>query len=340
MNVALAYNSKKNKPSKNLEEQSDLEFDSPSVTKAQKDALESFGHKVILVNADEHAFLRLKDLKGKIDIVFNVAEGLWGEARESQIPLFCEVLKIPYTHSSPLTHAIALDKSYTKHALKGADVANVPASQAISSKDYKIDKDLKFPLIVKPNKEGSSKGVLDSNVVHDLKRLKQRIKEVSESFTKEIVVEEYIEGREFTVSLLGNDNPKILPIVEQRFDFLPKGMNKIASFELKWVYEDSLTDLKDAYYCPAKLSKALKKEIDDTSLEIYKFFEVRECARIDYRLGINGKLYFLEINTLPGMMPPEENSISYFPLAARTAGMNFTDLIGEILALACKRYGI
>src|SRR3989304_7985952 len=101
MNVALAYNSKKNKPSKNLEEQSDLEFDSPSVTKAQKDALESFGHKVILVNADEHAFLRLKDLKGKIDIVFNVAEGLWGEARESQIPLFCEVLKIPYTHSSP-----------------------------------------------------------------------------------------------------------------------------------------------------------------------------------------------------------------------------------------------
>ena len=322
-----------------LQKQHDLEFDSPQVSKTEKETIESLGHKVFMVEADENAFIKLKQLKGKIDIVFNVAEGLWGEARETQIPIICEILKIPYTHSGPTTHTISLDKSFTKLVLHGADGINVPESHVVRNKDYTIPESLKFPLIVKPNAEGSSKGVLDKNVVNNENELKARIDITSENFAKEVLVEEYIDGREFTVAVLGNRNPKVLPIIEQKFDFLPTGMNRIASFELKWLYEDSLRDLHDAYDCPAKLSIQLKKEIEDTSKEIYQLLDVRDCARIDYRLDRSGKLYFIEINTLPGINP-DETAISYFPIAARASELSYKDLVGEILNLACERYGL
>lgn len=339
MNVALAYNVKKNEPSPELAKQEDLEFDSLDVINGIKSALQELGHSVYPVEADENAFITLKELKGKIDIVFNIAEGLWGEARESQIPIFCEVLKIPYTHSGPTTHAISLDKYYTKQILKGADGVTAPDSYVVSSSDYIIPDNLKFPLLIKPNNEGSSKGVLDKNVVRTEKDLTERIKLISENFKKEVLVEEYIEGREFTVAVLGNNNPRVLPIVEQKFDFLPRNMNRIASYELKWIYEDALEDLSDAYECPAKLSPRLNKLITDTTLEIYKVLDVRDCARIDYRLNDKEELYFIEVNTLPGINP-DEKVISYFPLASRIAGMTYKDLINEILVNACKRYGI
>lgn len=344
MNVALAYNIKKSKPNSDPKKQKDLEFDSISVIEAIKKSLIKYHHKVFLVEADEDAYTKLKKLKSlpagrQVDIVFNIAEGLWGEARESQIPIFCEILKIPYTHSGPTTHTISLDKSFTKLVLKGADNVNAPDSHVVDSKKYIIPKNLKFPLIVKPNNEGSSKGVMDKNVVNNKKDLDKRIKLVSEDFTKEVLVEEYIEGREFTVAVMGNADPKVLPVIEQKFDFLPKGMNKIASFELKWIYEDALKNLKDAYDCPAKLNRDLRLEIEDTSKLIYKLLDVRDCARIDYRLDKKGKLYFIEINTLPGINP-DLNAISYFPLAARTAGIGFDKLIGSILSLACNRYGL
>jgi D-alanine-D-alanine ligase len=326
MNVALAYNVKKGKPSTDLSEQKDLEFDSMSVIIGIKSALESLGHKVTLLEADENVIFKLRELKNKIDIVFNIAEGLWGDAREAQVPLFCEILKIPYTHSGPTTHAIKLDKEFTKLIIKGAGIVKVPGNSD-------------FPLIVKPDKEGSSKGIMDNSVVRNKAELDRQIKELSKTFDGDVLVEEYIEGREFTVSVLGNDDPTVLPIVEQKFDFLPKGMNKIASFELKWIYEDKLKDLSVAYDCPAKIDKKLEEQIVRVSKEICKLLDVRDCARLDYRLNDKGELYFLEINTLPGINP-DESIISYFPLAARTAGLSYTDLIGKILSLACARYGM
>jgi len=263
-------------------------------------------------------------LKGKIDLVFNIAEGLTGDARESQIPLFCEVLGIPYTHSGPTTNAIKLDKEFTKLIIKGAEIVDVPGS-------------ITFPLIVKPNKEGSSKGIMDNSVVRNKEELDKKIKELREALDTEVLVEEYIDGREFTVGVLGNKEIQVLPIIEQKFDFLPAGMNKIAGYELKWLYEDKLKDLKTAYDCPAKIDEKLKDKIEDVSKKIYKLLDVRDCARIDYRLSNDGTLYFIEINTLPGINP-DMNQISYFPRAAMVAGMSYKDLISKIISLASERY--
>lgn len=339
MNVAFAYNVKKSKPSADLAKQKDLEFDSPHVINEIKKAIESFGHKVFKVEADENAFIKLKKLKRTIDIVFNIAEGKWGEARETQIPMICEILQIPYTHSGPTTHTISLDKSFTNLILAGVGGINVPDSTVVKSKDYKITKSLKFPLIVKPNSEGSSKGVLDKNVVNNSSDLTKRVKIISENFSKEVLVEEYIDGREFTVAVIGNESPQVLPIIEQKFDFLPKGMNRIASFELKWLYEDKLKNLSDAYDCPAKIDGDLRHEIEQTSKKVYQILDVKDVARIDYRLNSKGKLYFIEINTLPGINL-DEHVISYLPTAANAAGITSTELIGKILHGAAKRYNL
>lgn len=326
MKIAFCYNVKKDNPSLNPNEQIDTEFDGPSVINGIKKTLEELGHKVIMIEADENAYQKLKRHKNKIDLVFNIAEGIRGDARESQIPIFCELLKIPYTHSSPTVHAVKLNKEFTKYLVKGAGVTKVPGHS-------------RFPLIVKPNCEGSSKGILDANVVRTKQELAERVRYISDTVGGEVLVEEYIEGREFTVSVIGNENPKVLPIVEQKFNFLPDGMNKMASFELKWFYEDKLKNLEDAYDCPAKIDDNLKKEIEKTSIAIYKLLGVRDCARIDYRLDKDGNLYFLEINTLPGMIP-DLDVISYFPLSARKAGMSYKDLIAEIVRLASERFGL
>lgn len=345
MNIAFTYNVKYNKPSTDLKKQIDLEFDSPKVINKIVKTLTELGHKVYKVEADEKAYIKLKKLKDlpaaiRVDLVFNIAEGKAGDARESQIPLFCEVLQIPYTHSSPSTHAITLDKQFTKWILQGAKIVKIPESQTISKKDYKIDKTLKFPLIVKPNKEGSSKGIMDINVVRKTKDLKERITTISENFTKEIIVEEYIEGREFTVSVLGNNgSARVLPIIEQTFDFLPKRMNRIASLELKYLYEWDKGKIRDICVCPAKVDKKLEREIVETSKEVCKVLDVRDAARIDYRLDPKGDLYFLEINTLPGINP-DPAAPSYYVISAEEGGMNFKEMINQILLSARQRYGI
>ncbi len=338
LKIALAFNVKKSKPSKDISKQVDLEFDSIAVIEGIKSALEKLGHSVVLVEADEEAFLKLGQLKGRVDIVFNIAEGLGGDARESQIPMFCEILNIPYTHSSPTVHAITLNKAFAKLILKGAGGILVPESKTVRSKDDILGLSLTFPVIVKPNKEGSSKGILDKSVVRKRTDLVKIAKEISENWTKEILVEEFIDGREFTVAVIGNQNPQILPIVEQKFGFLPKGMNNIASFELKWLYEDAIKDLSQAYDCPAKLSVKKRRLIEKASKRIYQVLEVRDCARVDYRLR-GDDLYFIEINTLPGMNP-DEKIISYLPLAARMAGMSFDQLVQVILESALKRYNL
>lgn len=336
MQIALAYNVKHNQPSLNPTEQEDFDFDSPETIDVLVKTIESLGHSVLRIEADEGAFSKLKESRNNIDLVFNIAEGLHGDARESQIPLFCEMLNIRYTHSTPTTHAIKLNKAYTKLLLQGVGV-KVPASVTIRSAEQELPSDLSFPVILKPNSEGSSIGVFNDNVCHDIKSLRKQLSVLlAKNSSKEFLVEEYIEGREFTVSVIGNFPPRVLPIIEQKFDFLPKEMNRIAGFELKWLLEDSLEKLTDAYDCPARIEKSLEDKINAVSLLAYNTLQVKDCARIDYRLSADGVLYFIEINTLPGINP-DEKVISYFPISARVGGFTFKTLIAFIIDNACER---
>lgn len=343
MNIAFTYNVRHTQPSMDNEQAMiEAEFDEPSTIKAIHDAIIANGHACIDIEANEEAYGKLKKLKGKIDLVFNIAEGLRGEIREAQIPAMLEMLGIPYTYSGALTHAINLDKSLTKKIWQHHGLAT-PGFVEIGQKDKPYVEGLRYPVIVKPNSEGSSKGIFNDCLIEEPSKLPAKIREIRKRFGNGVLVEEFLPGREFTVSVMGNPGVGkgvyILPIVEQNYDVVPNQYHKFASYEVKWLFEDKLPDSSVAYICPAKLDVKLKKAITDLCIRAFTVLNCRDLARIDLRLDADGNPSLLELNTLPGMIP-DPNLVSYYPVASRAFGRNFTQMVGSIITHARERMGI
>lgn len=334
LTIALVFNLKKSRPSFKPEEQQDIEFDSPGVIRLIRQGIEKPGHKVVLVEANERVYEQLKKLKSKVDLVFNLAEGLAMDAREAWVPMICEALKIPYTHSRPTVHALGLDKDLAKKLVMAGGI-RVPGGIKIERLDQLRLIKQKFPLIIKPNFEGSSKGVYNKNVVVNQQELERRVRFMLKHFGP-VLVEEYIDGREFTVGLLGS-RPEVLPIVEQTFDLMPSGYWPIAGYELKAFYTDIVKNPGNDYICPAKLTPEQKMAIDKASLKIFRSLGVYDMARIDWRMDKKGRLFFLEINTLPGLNFAGPD-ISYFAIAAKAAGYQLSDVMAVIIRGAVKRF--
>lgn len=335
MNIALTYNVRHNKPSlENPEAMVEAEFDEPSTIEGIKLALEKLGHKPILIEADQEAYCKFKKLKSDIDLVFNIAEGLYGHDREAQIPAMLEMLKIPYVGSSPLAQAICLNKTLTKEILAYHKIPT-PRFQLFKNINDDFDKNLRFPIIVKPNCEGSSKGIKQNCLVKNEKELRKKVKEIIESFRQGALAEEFLSGREFTVALVGNDPVEIFPLVEVDFSGLPEGLAPMDSYEVKWLVDNPASKI-DTVICPAKVNHGLKKMIDGICLETKNVINIFDWCRIDIRLDVSGLPYVLEVNQTPGIIPdPKENS--RFPLAARTAGYSYEEMLDKIIKVARKR---
>ena len=311
------------------------EWDTPETIDAVRCALAEI-HDVSPIEADEHAYQKLCDERP--DLVFNMAEGLFGVSREAQVPAMLEMLQIPYTGSDPLTLALCLDKSRAKEILA---YYHIPTPQfSVVSKLSELDRlTIRFPSIVKPLHEGSSKGIYNSSVVRDRAELYQEVRSVLEDYNEPALIEGYLDGREFTVALLGNgDDLMILPIVEIKFGSLPDRVNPIYSYEAKWVWDQAEAPL-DIFECPTRLPYNLQHEIEAICHKAYKILRCRDWCRIDVRLDSKGQPHILELNPLPGILPnPEDNSC--FPKAARAAGLTYNQLIQTVAALAAKRYGL
>jgi len=360
LNVALVYNLKKednttdnNSEHTEQEDSSDLETDRLRKIKIKKvsdqyaewDTFETVDavrralaekHNVILIEANEFAYQKLQELKP--DIVFNIAEGMYGCSREAQIPAILELLQIPYTGSDPLTLGICLDKARTKEILSYYNIPT-PHFTLISEISELAGASINFPSIVKPQHEGSSKGIFNSSIVHNFDELIEQINFIFKNYNQPALIEEFLSGREFTVAILGNGkNIRVLPIVEIKFDSLPENVNPIYSYEAKWIWDNSEAPL-DIFECPANVSPALQADIEDVCLKAYKIMRCRDWCRIDLRLDSKGIPNIIELNPLPGILPkPEDNSC--FPKAARSAGISYNQLIQEVLNLAIERYGI
>lgn len=250
-----------------------------------------------------------------------------------------------------MTLSICLDKSRTKEILSYYKVAT-PRFATVSSVNGSNGSRrlnglnglnglsrLKFPLIVKPLHEGSSKGIFNDSVVDDKDALHDLVERVLVRYREPALVEEFLEGREFTVAILGNgDEARVLPIVEIKFDDLPQGANPVYSYEAKWVWDRPQRPLR-IFQCPADINEDLKKEIEEICLKAYKVLRCRDWCRIDVRLDREDIPHVLELNPLPGILPnPEDNSC--FPKAARAVGINYDQLVNQVLDIACKRYGI
>jgi len=311
------------------------EWDTEETVNAVRDAIAE-RYDVLMIDANEEAYEKLRILRP--DFVFNIAEGLYGVSREGQIPAMLEMLQIPYLGSDALTLGLCLDKARAKEVLSYHKIATAGFTVIRSMSDFD-DVRLKFPAMVKPLHEGSSKGIYNSCVVRNPDDLANEVKIILDTYGQPALVEDYLPGREFTVALMGNGNDvAVFPIVEIKFDALPTGVNPIYSYEAKWIWDQRDNPL-DAYECPAKLSEPLKQEITTICRDTYRVLNCRDWSRIDVRLDSNGKPNILEINPLPGILPnPSDNSC--FPKAARAAGLSYNQLINSVLDIAMKRNGI
>jgi D-alanine-D-alanine ligase len=269
----------------------------------------------------------------------NIAEGVSGISREAEIPTLLEKLQIPYTGSGPDTLRHCLDKDKTKQILKSH---NLPVPWGIVAtipwKTLEFNKGMRYPVMLKPLYEGSSKGINNDNLVKDDQALFQKTQLLSEKWKQPILIEQFLSGREFTVALIGNPpNLRVLPIVEINFTMLPEEANPIYSFEAKWIW-DTVEKPLEIFMCPAKISKSLQNEIENLAKKTFEVLECRDWARLDFRCDAEGKVHVLEVNPLPGIIPdPSANSC--FPKAARAVGWDYRDLIREVLKAAMARYG-
>lgn len=331
LRVALVCNTRRR------EGEFEVEYDPPDTIEKVKRGIEKAGYEYLFIEADEDSYEKLRRLRP--DLVFNRAEGIRGESRESHIPAFCEMLGIPYVGSGILTTAICLDKPTTKIILEFHGVKTSPF-QVFTGPDEPLNPRLRFPLILKPSHEGSSMGINIDNVVYDEEAMRKKLREMLETYRQPILVEEFIDGREFSVGLIGNygpgEEPRVLPILEVDFTKFPEELGNVLGQKAKTIYDSSKN-----YICPAKIPEELRRRLEEISKRAFRALNCKDFARLDFRMDRDGEIYFLEINPLPGIdYNVEADELSFYPMMFYAAGMDYDEMIRQIIEAALKRYGI
>jgi lysine 2,3-aminomutase len=255
-------------------------------------------------------------------MVLNLSYGIQGDCRYAHVPGMLEMAGIPYTGSSPLGHALALDKVVTKVLMMGAGVPT-PNYRVLSRPSKRVDDGLRFPLIVKPRHESTSYGL---HFVRDGDELEKAVLEVVTQYQQDALVEEYIEGREVCVGLLGNDPVEFLPPVE--LDFHGRDLHA-----LTWADKYHKSPDEPEKICPAPVCKELADRLYQMSLATFRACRCKDYSRIDIRIDPSGNPFVLEINSMASLGPG-----GAFVLAAEKAGYNFQALICRILDIAHLRY--
>ncbi len=328
MRVGIAYDLKSDYPT-NPDAPQDLleEYDSPETIAALVEALHSLGHEPVPLGGGP-SFLQ-KILSTRVELVFNLAEGRQGfRSREAHIPAVLELLGIPYTGSDPLTLALTLEKSLTLKVVASAGVPT-PHFTTVNGADS-LTPPFSFPLIAKPVHEGSSMGLRRHSKILTPSAYQQEIQRLRSDYHQPILVQEFLEGPEYTIGILGNGKTaRVLGIMEIHPKLAPVP-EFVYSIEVKRNFREEVE-----YRVNNDLPRPLRQALETFALTAYQALGCRDVARMDFRLSSDGTPRFLEVNPLPGLHPVTSD----LPIMAYAVGLSYQDLIGEILHHARGRYG-
>jgi D-alanine-D-alanine ligase len=307
-------------------------LDKKEVEEEVADALGKLGHDATLHVLDGsikslHALARVE-----CDLIFNLAESFAGnDTADHCIAAYLELIDKRFTGAGSHGLLYAQDKGVAKKILQFHGIDTPVFARSYRGR-LDFSHDLEFPVIVKPAREDGSIGIEFNAVVSSIRELMERIDWLHANFDSPVLIEEYVEGREMYVGVIGNDNPAGLPVVELDLSKLPEGRPRIAGAEVKWgkgtrAYKDTKSVVAEGL--PDETAALLHQ----TAVAVYQALDLRDYARIDMRLRPDGRVAVIEANPNPWLASKAE-----FVLAARKAGRTYTQLIEEIVDLALARY--
>ncbi len=322
MRVGLTYDLRSDYLNEGYSLEETAEFDKEDTIAGLEAAIAAHGHKVERIG-------HVRALVGRLaqghrwDLVFNIAEGMRGIAREAQVPALLEAYGIACTFADAGVLTLCLHKGYTKAVLKAAGVATAPF--AVVEREADVARvTLPYPLFVKPVAEGTGKGITPRSIVREARDLKPTVMDLLTRFSQPVLVEPYLTGREFTVGLLGSGS-SARAVAAMEIHLGEKAEPGLYSLSNKENYEDRVT------YTIA--DDAMGREAMRVALEAWVALGCRDAGRADLRAGADGKVYFLEVNPLAGI----NAQTSDLPIMWRMLGRKYEDLIGIILDEAMGR---
>ena len=323
MRIGLTYDLKDDYLALGFDEHAVAEFDSIATIDAIAGALESLGHAVERIGHVRALAARLVAGQ-RWDLVFNVAEGVAGFGRESQVPALLEAYGVPYTFSDPLVCALTLHKGMAKHVARSCGVPT-PSFALVATPADAEAVGLALPLFVKPTGEGSSKGINARSLVRSRAELAAVCAELLAQYRQPVLVEQYLSGREFTVGILGTGAAaRALATLEVT---LRAGADEgVYSYRNKANWRE-LVDYR------LLATGGLRRDVEDVALASWRCLGCRDAGRVDVRLDAEGKAQLLEVNPLAGLTPGHSD----LPIMAALSGMDYRTLIGEILGCTTAR---
>jgi D-alanine-D-alanine ligase len=302
-----------------------------------EDAIRTNGHECRRLSVSDKVEPLLADLtRDKPDLVFNIAESFGGRsALESNVAALLNLLGLRYTGSSPAGLILAGDKTLTKKVLTFHGILTARFATVFrGAVDWAGD--IEFPLILKPPQEDASLGITHKSIVNDVQELLQTISSLQQEYQGPVLAEEFIDGREFYVGVLGNSDAKALPVMELDFTGYPEGRPKIASWEAKWGDEG---DEKGAEFegtksvFPTDLPEEVAARMQKVATDAFNALRLRDYARVDLRMNAKEEIYVIEVNPNCYLEKHAE-----FATAAAKGGTQYDELIGRIVDLASARY--
>jgi D-alanine-D-alanine ligase len=300
------------------------EFDKPDTIAGIENALRELGYRTERIG-NAKALVRALAVNRRWDLVFNIAEGMFGVGREAVVPALLDAYRIPYTFSDPAVLTIALDKALTKSIVRDAGVPTAPFACLHAVADI-ARVDLPYPLFLKPLAEGTGKGISNRSKVQNPAELREVATELLARFHQPLLVETFLPGREFTVGLAGaGDTTEVLGMIEVNFK---AGSGQIYSYQTKTDYEKLVT-----YTVP---DDAVSREAAQVARTAWRVLRCVDAGRADIRCDAAGRPNFIEVNPLAGLNPTHSD----LPILCRMNGIGFTQLIGRIMASALGRYGL
>lgn len=322
MHIGITYDLQEDYLAMGYSPEKTAEFDKHETIDAINDSLESLGYKTMKIGQVKN-LVKLLASGERWDIVFNIAEGMYGAARESQIPAILDAYRIPYTFSDPLVLAVALDKSLAKRIVRPLGVPT-PEFRLVKSEEDIGLVDLKFPLFAKPVAEGTSKGVSALSMVENQEQLYDVCRKLLVEFDQPVLLETYLPGREFTVGITGTGkDSKAIGAIEvkllsgadvQAYSYHNKSnFRQIVSYELA---EDSTSQMAM-----------------DIAVSAWNALGCRDCGRVDLRCDRLGIPNFIEVNPLAGLNP----EVSDLPILCYKKGLSYENLIELIMNSTLKR---